>query len=189
MKTFKFYCDEKITCWQRSFFEITAENPDQATKTAMANMNDIEESETVNITNHETILETIKTVRVEDNRNCPTVELYRDSGEHIMDNLSHYNCNEGHTLTYGEDIKQKMEEAFNEYYSIYLEEPLFALCRVAFIGTDESAQDMLFKLSTDIGDDDDEIFFYCNGIEELKSLAGYSGNDFIITGMIEFFNP
>lgn len=90
MKTFKFYRDEKITCWQRSFFEVKAGSPDEAKEMAIANMDDIEESETVNITNHETLLETVEVIRVEDNRNRPTVELYRDSGELITDNFCRF---------------------------------------------------------------------------------------------------
>lgn len=55
-----------------------------------------------------------------------------------------------------------------------------------FIGDDDPFIDMPFKLSLDIGDDDDRIFFYCKSIEELKTLAGHTSNDFIITDFNKF---
>lgn len=35
---------------------------------------------------------------------------------------------------------------------------------------------------------DDTIFFYCNGLEELKSLAEFGGEDFIVTDFWNFID-
>lgn len=96
-------------------------------------------------------------------------------------------CNKGQVLTDTEKVKLEMEEAFNDYYAIHLEEPLYALCRVVFTDGNRYPEDMLFKLSLDAGEEDDKIFFYCNGMEDLKSLAGCGTNDFIIIDKIELF--
>ena len=47
----------------------------------------------------------------------------------------------------------------------------------------------IIKLSTTIVDDDEEdVFYYCNGIESLKSLTEYSPfHTFIITDCWKFF--
>ncbi|EOA56078.1 hypothetical protein HMPREF1214_03306 [Bacteroides sp. HPS0048] len=93
-------------------------------------------------------------------------------------------CDEGQVLVDTEEIKANIDKAFNEYLSDFDKEPSFALCHIRHKGDDDGPfYDMLFKLSVDIGADDDEVFFYCNGVKELKSLTEPSANDFII---IEF---
>jgi len=95
-------------------------------------------------------------------------------------------CKKGQALTDAEVVKQGMEEAFNDYFAIHMEDPLFALCEIVFTSTGELVQDMLFKLTPEVSDEDDEIFFYSEGMEGLKSMTEYGVNDFIITGINEF---
>ena len=48
------------------------------------------------------------------------------------------------------------------------------------------AENVIIKLSTDIVEsEDDRIFYYCENLEELKSLTEYSGEDFTV---VEFYN-
>lgn len=45
------------------------------------------------------------------------------------------------------------------------------------------------KLSQNVDEArDDTIFFYCNGLEELKSLAEFGGEDFIVTDFWNFID-
>lgn len=44
------------------------------------------------------------------------------------------------------------------------------------------------KLSLSINDDDnDDVFYYCNGIESFKQLAEYGMGEFIVTFCWSFF--
>lgn len=96
-------------------------------------------------------------------------------------------CNEGQILTDPEEVKKYIDKAFKGYMSNFGKEPSFALCHIRYKGDDGGPfYDMLFKLSVDIGKDDDEIFFYCNGVKELKSLTEPSANEFIIIEFISF---
>ena len=94
-------------------------------------------------------------------------------------------CNEGQFLVDTEDVKANIDKAFNKYKSNFGKEPLFALCHIMRKNDDAPLYDMLFKLSTDINKDDGDVFFYCNGINGLKSLVEPSSNDFIITEFSE----
>ncbi len=88
-------------------------------------------------------------------------------------------CNKGQVLLDPEGTTASIGKAFGEYKSTHGKEPLYALCQIIYCGDDDLLERQ-FKLSLDVGDDDDEIFYYCNGIEELKQLAEPSSSDFII---------
>jgi hypothetical protein len=90
-------------------------------------------------------------------------------------------CNEGQYLVDTEEVKTNIDKAFNEYKSNFGKEPSYALCHIMHKGGDAPFYDMLFKLSMDIDKDDEGVFFYCNGLNGLKSLVEPSSNDFIIT--------
>ena len=97
-------------------------------------------------------------------------------------------CNDDKPLTDTEEVKKEIDAKLIDFESTFGKKPLYASCQVAFVGTDDPFQDLLFKLSSDVGNDDDEVFFYCNGIEELKSLTELTTNDFIITEIYKFKN-
>ena len=94
-------------------------------------------------------------------------------------------CNEGKHLNDTEEVRENIEKKLSDYKSTFGKTPLYASCQVAFIGTDDTSQELLFKLSSDV-DVDDKVFFYCNGIEDLKSFTEPSTNDFIITEINNF---
>lgn len=63
-------------------------------------------------------------------------------------------------------------------------EPMYAECSIAFQGAvPEQATFALFPYDVDVKNDDD-IFFYCNGLEELLNLS----EDFEVIKVLWFFN-
>ena len=98
------------------------------------------------------------------------------------------NCKTGQPLTDTEEIKLNIDKAVNNYQLTFKKSPLYASCQIVFSDSDDAPEDVVIKLSSDIGDNDDEIFFYCNGIDDLKSLTELSANDFIIQGFGYFFD-
>lgn len=62
---------------------------------------------------------------------------------------------------------------------------LYARCRITYTD-DNSTAEVIIKLSEEFEDNDD-IFYYCDSIEELKELfiAGTS-SDFIVTDILEY---
>jgi len=80
-----------------------------------------------------------------------------------------YICN--NTLT---DVKETQDNIDN-YYKDFIKEynlpSVSALCAVTFTD-DSSVQTVRIKLSLSVEEkDDDEFFFYCNGIEHLKNYV------------------
>lgn len=96
------------------------------------------------------------------------------------------NCGKGQVLVDTEETILNIDKAYDNYHTIYGKEPLYAVCQVRY-KDDISYNDMVFKLSLDIGKDDDEIFFYCNGIKDLKTLAVPSKEEFLITKLNYFY--
>ena len=58
---------------------------------------------------------------------------------------------------------------------------IIKLCRIEF-KDDGSQLDVNIAIPLDVLDNDDDIFYYCNSLEELESLKNDEGgiNDFII---------
>jgi hypothetical protein len=95
----------------------------------------------------------------------------------------------GQVLADTEEIITDIGKSFDEYKLTYSKEPIYAVCRVVLLDDDEPFHDLLFKLSMDVDKEDDKVFYYLPGVEELKSLAESSSNDFLITGFDHFINP
>jgi len=108
---------------------------------------------------------------------------------HYTDESFYYgwcdDCKTGRALTDPVEVKSKIEKAYKEHRKSQ-KDPLYASCEIVFTDEDVVPREVLFKLSLDVGSDDDEIFFYCNGLEELKSMTESSGDDFIVTDFIHF---
>ena len=83
-------------------------------------------------------------------------------------------------------MKERTRENYEDFVSRNGFEPLFAYCRVTFVddGTDLEAT---IKLSCDEDENDNFIFYYCNGLSDLLSLYDEGpGNDFYISGVATF---
>ena len=84
------------------------------------------------------------------------------------------------------EFVSQTREKFNEFINENKTEPNYALCLIKYHNDENTFEDII-KLSCDDGNDDDEIFYYCNGLEDLVSLFEEgSGEDFRICEVIRF---
>lgn len=66
-------------------------------------------------------------------------------------------------------------------------EPEYVECQIVWKETGDDKRATI-KLSLSINDDDnDDVFYYCNGIESFKQLAEYGMGEFIVTFCWSFF--
>ena len=85
-------------------------------------------------------------------------------------------------------MKTDIDNLYADYRAEHDIEPLYAQCEIVWKKDDDYyayPKPATIKLSSDIDDATDEkIFFYCNSIEALKSLAEFGIEDFVITDCI-----
>lgn len=95
-------------------------------------------------------------------------------------------CNDETILTDTEEIKKVIEEKFLQFVKIHGQEPNRVECQIVW--KDNGANErVMIKLSSDFDNNtDDEVFYYCNSLEALKSLAEFGREDFIVTDCWEF---
>ncbi len=90
MEAFRFYQDRKVTCWERTRFEVTVENYEEAVALVKSWQGEdvlcFEDNEKVIITNEETLFETSENLSVEENAGEPTIEVFANNGEDIINN-------------------------------------------------------------------------------------------------------
>lgn len=71
MEAFRFYQDRKVTCWERTHFEVTAENYEEAVALVKSWQGEdalcFEDNEKVIITDGETLYDTSESLSVEEN--------------------------------------------------------------------------------------------------------------------------
>ncbi len=87
MDKFKFYQDRKVTCWERSQFEVRVENYEETVVLVKSWQGEdvlcFEDDENIIITNRETLFETSESLSVEENGAKPTIKVFADNGEDI----------------------------------------------------------------------------------------------------------
>lgn len=92
MEAFRFYQDRKVTCWERTLFEVTAENYEEAVALVKLWQGEdvlcFEDNEKVIITDGETLYDTSESLSVEENGGKPTIEVFADNGEDIINNTT-----------------------------------------------------------------------------------------------------
>ena len=90
MQNFRFYQDRKVTCWERTRFEVKAENYEEAVAIVKSWQGEdvlfFEDDEKVVITDGETLSETAESLPIEDNQGQPTIEVFGEQGEDIINN-------------------------------------------------------------------------------------------------------
>ena len=90
MQNFRFYQDRKVTCWERTRFEVKAENYEEAVAIVKSWQGEdvlfFEDDENVVITDGETLFETAESLPIEDNQGQPTIEVFGEQGEDIINN-------------------------------------------------------------------------------------------------------
>lgn len=88
------------------------------------------------------------------------------------------NCKDESVIVDTNGVKCDMEISYLKFCKVEKKEPDYAECQIVWKedGKDERVR---IKLSQNVDEaTDDTIFFYCNGLEELKSLAEFGGEDF-----------
>ena len=81
--------------------------------------------------------------------------------------------------------KKEIENGFKEFVETYGRKPELAECEI--IWKDSLNTEYVNIALTDIPEEyDNTIFFYCKSLSDLKSLADYGKEDFIVTGCINF---
>lgn len=90
MQKFNFYQDRKVTCWERTHFEVKAESYEDAVSIVKSWHGDdvlsFEDDDKVFIIDGEILYETSESLSVEDNGGNPTIEVFAKNGENIIDN-------------------------------------------------------------------------------------------------------
>ena len=92
MEAFRFYQDRKVTYWERTRFDITAESYEEAVALVKSWQGEdalcFEDNEKVIITDGETLYYNSESLSVEDNGGEPTIEVFADNGEDIINNTT-----------------------------------------------------------------------------------------------------
>ncbi|WP_373721978.1 hypothetical protein [Bacteroides heparinolyticus] len=92
MEAFRFYQDRKVTYWERTHFEVTAENYEEAVALVKSWQGEdvlcFEDDENIIITDGETLYDTSESLSVEENGGQPTIEVFADNGEDIINNTT-----------------------------------------------------------------------------------------------------
>ena len=84
-----------------------------------------------------------------------------------------------------------MKEQINQMYADFMAEnnvePRYAGVTIQFLD-DGTLLDVTIKLYSSVGADDDDIFYYCDSLNDLLSLTEQGVEDFVINQIHEFHN-
>lgn len=90
MEKFNFYQDRKVTCWERTHFDVKAESYEEAVALVKSWQGEdvlcFEDDENIIITDGETLYDTSESLSVEENGEQPTIEVFANNGEDIINN-------------------------------------------------------------------------------------------------------
>ena len=90
MEKFNFYQDRKVTCWERTHFDVKAESYEEAVAIVKSWQGEdvlcFEDDENIIITDGETLYDTSESLSVEENGGQPTIEVFANNGEDIINN-------------------------------------------------------------------------------------------------------
>lgn len=97
------------------------------------------------------------------------------------------NCENEVIISNIEGVKHEIDLRFHEFVEKTGKEPEYVECQIVWKKTGDE-QRKTIKLSLGINDDDnDDVFYYCNGIESFKQLTEYGVGEFIVTFCWSFF--
>lgn len=81
-------------------------------------------------------------------------------------------------------VQTKIRELKDEYNNKHNCDPEYAECKIMFLD-DTNECDVKVKLSADLDEDDDNIFYYFNSVNDLRFYTLEGCNEFIITDIYE----
>ena len=85
-----------------------------------------------------------------------------------------------------DEVRQEIGGLYLKFYSRQGHEPHYADCVIRWRDTLETEESRI-ALAMDSGTEkDDEIFFYCDSLDDLKSLADKGREDFTVAGCLGF---
>lgn len=90
-------------------------------------------------------------------------------------------------VTIFKEVRDKMDGLYGQFVKDNQSHPGYAECMVQFNDSGDTLE-VTIKLSCDVAEEeDDRIFYYCDGLEDLKGLAEEGrGSDFIVTDIFSF---
>lgn len=90
MEKFNFYQDRKVTCWERTHFDVKVESYEEAVAIVKSWQGEdvlcFEDDENIIIIDGETLYDTSESLSVEENGGQPTIEVFANNGEDIINN-------------------------------------------------------------------------------------------------------
>lgn len=95
------------------------------------------------------------------------------------------NCKDEVIVTDVDGIKKDIDSMFSRFVERNGREPEYSECQIVWKDTGDDRR-VTIKLSLGINDDDN-VFYYCNGIESLKSLVEYGVRGFIVINCWSLF--
>lgn len=84
-------------------------------------------------------------------------------------------------------MKEQIKQMYANFMAENNAEPRYAGVTIQFLD-DGSLLDVTIKLNSSVGEDDDEIFYYCDSLSDLLSLTEQGVEDFAINQIYEFHN-
>ena len=85
-----------------------------------------------------------------------------------------------------DEVKKEISGLYLKFYSEQGREPHYADCTIRWYDTLETEEVRIALAMDSDNEKDDEIFFYCDSINDLKSLADKGKEDFTIAGCSGF---
>ena len=86
-----------------------------------------------------------------------------------------------------ENIKDNIKEKWNEYVQANGCEPVYADCRAQFKHED-SGMDVTIKLLDELDDQDNRIFYYTSGLNDLLRLCEEGIEYFVVTELYDLYD-
>ena len=115
-----------------------------------------------------------RTMMAYDNGTCLLVE---GMGFEIVDDSSWKKTDE---------VRQEIGCHYLKFYSGQGRDPHYADCVIRWRDTLETEEARIALAMDSDTEKDDEIFFYCDSLDDLKSLADKGGEDFTVAGCLGF---
>lgn len=139
--------------------------------------------------------------------NCPNLRTNEEVENYLVEVLE-YNTDEIHYMfsaeinvcnlvpdDYSKDeetenrykLIAKIHDEFEEYESTTGITPKYVSCCIKF-HDEENGLDVIIKMSSDKDKQDDKIFYYCDGLDDLVRLCKDDTEDFDIIEIYDFMN-